>query len=524
MKILKPLVLVVLDGWGEWSTKIGNPVAYANLPTIGKLNKYYPKLLLEASGIAVGLPWGVVGNSEVGHQTIGSGQIIYHYLPTITSAIRSDAFFRNQVLLNAIAWTKKYNSRLHFLGLVSDGGVHSHIDHLVGLLKLAKEQGVPKVFIHAVTDGRDTSPKSADKYLKIILEKTKQIGVGIIVSIAGRYYAMDRNKNWDRTEKAFLAYTKGVGIKEQNPQRAIENQYNRKITDEYIEPVVMVDNQNKPVGLVEDNDAIVCFNFRGDRSRQITKAFVMPNFDKFKKAKQPHNIKFVCFAQYEEGLPVDIVFPPHKITTRVAEILSKSNKKQLRIAETEKFAHVTYFFNGGIGDPFVGEDRIFVPSKNVRSYAEDPRMSAYEITKKLLKAIIEKDYDFVLVNYANSDMVGHTGDFKAGIKAVEVVDNCLQQLMATVLKKGGCLIITADHGNIEEMINLETGEIDTKHSINPVPCWLVAPDNQRAESIVDRTSFGTKGMIADIAPTILELLKIRIPKDMVGISLLDKFK
>ncbi len=523
-KFWRPVVLVVLDGWGEWEVRMGNPVFVANLPTIDMLNKYYPKLLLGASGLVVGLPWGVFGNSEVGHQTMGSGQIIYHFLPTITAAIQSGVFFQNKVLLKAISWVKKHNSRLHLIGLLSDSGVHSHIDHLFALLRLAKQNGIKDVFVHAIMDGRDTPPNKGIRYIEELEAMMTKIGVGQIASLCGRYYIMDRNRNWDRIEKAFLVYINGEGVRERDPLAALEKQYKReKKGDEYVEPIVMLDQEEKPIGLIKENDAVICFNFRGDRSRQLARAFVDKNFHYFKKVKVPKNVFFVGFTQYDEDLDMPVAYEPQKITTRVGQILSEHGKKQLRIAETEKFAHVTYFFNGGWETPFPGEERIIIPSKNVRSYAEVPEMSAREVTAKLLAAIESDKYDFILVNYANPDMVGHTGNFQAAVKTLEVTDECLSRLIKAVLKRGGCLLITADHGNIEEMINLETGKIDTQHSTNPVPCWFVTPENKFKKP----RQAGPKkmeGMIADIAPTILELFGWRKPGAMIGDSLLPKFR
>lgn len=516
----KPVVLVILDGWGEWEIQIGNPLAAAHLPTIDRLNAYYPKVLLQASGVSVGLPWGVCGNSEVGHQTIGSGQIIYQYLPTIDAAICTEKFTKNEALMHTFEYVKTNKSKLHIMGLASDGGVHSHIHHLYALLELAKDNGITEVYIHPITDGRDTPPQSAKKYINDILIKTRQIGIGKIATITGRYYTMDRNNNWDRIERAYRAFTSGTGTIEKDPIQAIENQYKKNINDEYFEPIVIIDNNQKPIGPIEENDAIVCFNYRKDRSRQIAKAFTAPDFQDFSSTTK--NIKFTCFTQYDAELPTEIVFAPQELTTRVGEILANSGKNQLRIAETEKFAHVTYFFNGGIPEPFINEDRIFVPSKNTPSYADLPEMSAYEVTEKLINAIEQDKYDFCLVNYANPDMVGHTGVLSAGIRAVEVVDECLNKVIQTVLKKGGSLIITADHGNVEEMIDLNTGNIDTKHSSNPVPCWFINTNNGRTEARNTRLT-QVHGIIADVAPTILDLIHIERPEQMIGYSLLELF-
>jgi len=520
----KPIILTILDGFGEWETSMGNPMTCAKMPFINHLNQYYPKIFLEASGLSVGLPWGVFGNSEVGHQTMGSGQIMYHYYPTITMSIQSGDFYKEKVLLKIADFVKTKKSSLHLIGLVSDGGVHSHISHLIALLKFAKQQNIENVFIHAITDGRDTSPKSSTEYLKIIIKNINEIGVGKIATVVGRYYAMDRNLNWDRIEKTYCTYTEGIGIKEKDPIQAILKQYDKNRTDEFLEPVVIVNKKNNPVGLIKENDAVLFFNFRGDRTRQIMKVFLLDGAKYLKKSKPVKNIYISSFVKYKEDLNTDVLFPPQKITTRVGEILSKNNKKQLRIAETEKFAHVTYFFNGALSHAFEGEDRIFIPSKNVKTYAEAPEMSAYEITEKLIKAIQSQKYDFIVVNYANTDMVGHSGNFKAGIKALETVDNCLSKIIKETLKVNGCLLVTADHGNIEEMINLETGEIDTKHSTNPVPLWLVSEKNKRKSKQTKKIPIEINGILADIAPTILDLFGIKTPKEMIGDSLLLKLE
>lgn len=515
----KPVILVILDGWGEWDQEKGNVISLAELPTINELNNYYPKLLLQASGLSVGLPWGVRGNSEVGHQTIGAGQIIFQYLPTIDMAIENKSFEKNNVLLDAIEWSKKNKSKLHLMGLLSDGSVHSHINHLVALLQLAKKEKFEDVYIHAITDGRDSSPKSAEQYLSSIMSTCRDLKIGKIASVSGRYYAMDRNNNWERLEKAFLAFTEGTRIKERDPLEVIKGQYHRGITDEYFEPVTLVDDNDKPVGLIEDNDSIICFNYRKDRSRQLTRAFVDPNFNEF-KVKRPENIRYTAFVEYEPGFPIQVAFPAQEITTRLGGIIAEENMKQLRIAETEKFAHVTYFFNGGLEEPYTNEDRILVLSKKTDTYAKIPEMSAVEVTDKLLTAIDQEKYDFILVNYANPDMVGHTGDLKAGIKAVTVVDECLKKVIDKVVGIGGALVITADHGNVEEMVDLTTFERDTEHSTNPVPCWIITSDNRREEAMEDFVP-NIDGMIVDIAPTILDLLKIKKPREMIGRSLID---
>ncbi len=524
MKIVKPVVLVILDGWGDWDMEKGNPVKKAYLPTIDRLNDHYPKTYLQASGLSVGLPWGVRGNSEVGHQTIGSGQIIFQYLPTIAAAISDGSFFKNKQFLSAFDWVRQNNSDLHIFGLLSDGAVHSHIEHLFAFLEMAKSNNVREVFIHAVSDGRDTHPQSVHNFLAMLKKKTQEIGIGRLATISGRLYTMDRNNNWDRVKKAFLAMTAGEGIKATTTEEAVDSQYAKGVFDEYLEPVVMVSEDGRPIGAIKDNDAVVCFNFRKDRARQITKAFVAEDFPEFSDITRPKNLKVVCFAQYEEGLPVDVAFSPQDISVRLGEVLSKNWKRQLRIAETEKYAHVTYFFNGGVEQPYFYEDRVLVPSKNVNSYAEAPEMSANEVTEKLLDAINNHSYDFILVNYANSDMVGHTGNYKAAIKALEVVDFCLEKVIDAVIKKNGCLLVTADHGNVEEMVNIYNGEPDTQHSKNPVPCWYVALDSFKSRKAVERRKIEAEGLLIDLAPTILELLGLEKPAAMIGRSLMGQFK
>lgn len=518
METPKPIVLVVLDGWGESTQKRGNALLNAKLPTTEMLDANYPKILLQASGIAVGLPWGECGNSEVGHQTMGTGQIIYQNLPRITRAIEDGTIFTNKTLVEAAEWTRKHNSALHFFGLLSDGAVHAHIDHLFAMLEFAKEQNVAKVFVHVITDGRDTAPNIADKYVGKLQQKLDKLELGKIASVAGRYYTMDRNDNWDRVEKGYEAMVAGKGIQETDAIEAIKKQYQKEVYDEMIEPVVIVDEKGQPVGQVADEDAVIFFNYREDRARMIAKAFCDDEFDKFPVAHHPEKIFFAGMVEYEKGLPKQVIFPMEEIKTCLGKALSEKQKRQLRIAETEKYAHVTYFFNGGREKAFDGEDHILVESKKVPSYAEIPEMSAEEITQKLLGAIGSGVYDFILVNYANPDMVGHTGDMPASIKAVEKVDECLGRVIEVVLKQQGLLLITADHGNVEELVNLKTGEKDTEHSTNPVPCWLVTPSNNKK----GRPNMATapSGILCDIAPTILELFGIPKPDKLQSESLL----
>jgi len=508
-----------------------NPISQAKLPVINSLDKYYPKLYLQASGEAVGLSWGERGNSEVGHMALGSGQIIHQLLPSITNTILNKTFYENRTLLNAINFAKENKSNIHIMGLVSDGGVHSHIEHLASLITMMEKNNFSNFFIHAFTDGRDSDQKSAKVYLdkvKGILGKNKS---DRIISICGRYYAMDRNKNWDRTKKAFDLISSGISeYKANSYEEAIDKQYSENITDEFFEPISIVSEDQEEVKKIKDNDVIIFFNFRTDRAKQISKAFAEKNFTEFDITKRPKNLKFVCFVEYEKDLDVDIIFPTQEITTRLGEILSNSGKTQFRIAETEKFAHVTYFFNGGYEKPFLNEDRIIIPSEKVSSYAKIPYMKSKEITEKLISEIKEKYYDFSLINYASPDMVGHTGDFKAAVKAVEVVDESLNKLITEVTKMNGSLLITADHGNVEEMINIRNGNIDTKHSTNPVPAWFISPYNfsENYSSInlkkKNELDLNGNGLLIDVAPTILDYMGIPKPIKMQGISLMSLFE
>lgn len=516
----KPIVLVILDGWGHWEEKRGNAILNANLPVFDILDKYYPKLLLQASGLAVGLSWMQPGNSEVGHQTLGMGQVIFQNLPRIFGAIRDNSLFQNETLITAYNNLVSGNKNLHFMGLVSDGGVHSHTDHLYVLLEMARDRGIPseRVFIHVFTDGRDTPQKNAAEYLSKILT----LKYGRIASLSGRYYAMDRNQNWDRTEEAYIAMVEGKGLIGFDPLEMIKTQYENNLTDEYLKPAVMVDEKNVPIGKIQEGDTIIFFNFRKDRARQLTQAFIDKNFNGFKNIQRMVNVNFIAMAEYGKDLKTTTIFPTQKFGPGLSQILSENNYRQLKIAETEKYAHVTYYFNGGREKPFLGEDQLLIPSKNVPSYATVPEMSAYEITKNLCEKIEENIYDFILVNYANPDMVGHTGDLKAGIRAVEVVDSCLKKLIALVLEKKGCLLITADHGNIEEMLNLRTGNVDTQHSNNPVPFWFISDSLKRTQpSIPNLNTEMIQGMLFDIAPTVLNLFNLEKPPQMKGLNLLE---
>lgn len=516
--MFKPIVLIILDGWGLTMENRGNPLSIAKLPTITKLNQFYPHIALQASGISVGLPWGEAGNSEVGHITLGTGQTIYQNMPRITMDIQNGEFFKNTAFLNAIEHAKKNHSAIHLMGLVGKGSIHSNTDHLYGLLELLRDQKFTNVFLHIFTDGRDSAPTSGIESIKELQKRFRDYGLGQIATIGGRYFGMDRNNNWDRVKLAYQVMTEGTGEQTEDPLDYINKSYKKEIFDEYIVPATITKN-GKPIALIKDKDAVIFFNFREDRARQITKAFVLPSFNKFEK-KPIENLFFVTMVQYESDLPVTVAFPVIGISTCLGKILAKNKLTQLRIAETEKFAHVTYFFNGGEEDPFTGEDRIIIPSKDVPSFDEAPEMSAQELTEKVIDSVNKEKYDFILLNYANADIVGHTGNENAAIIAVETIDTCLSQLISSVISKNGCLLITADHGNVEEMVNLRTGEKDTEHSSNPVPLWFVTSENHSENQNINLTDFQVSGLLSDIAPTILDLFNIEKPQEITGESLL----
>ncbi|MGB2790956.1 MAG: 2,3-bisphosphoglycerate-independent phosphoglycerate mutase [Candidatus Moraniibacteriota bacterium] len=519
----RPLVLVVLDGWGLSSSTQGNPIREATLPTIDKLNKYYPMTALQASGIAVGLPWNTPGNSEVGHMTIGSGRVIYQNLPRISLAVQDGSFFKNEALVNAMSRVKENGGALHIMGLVGEGSVHSNKDHLYMLLQMAAQNGLTKVFIHAFTDGRDSPPTSGVHTLKEVISRTTMLGVGTLASIGGRNWGMDRNNNWERIERAYRVFTEGAPTTEDFIAYT-EASYQKGITDEYIEPVALSQN-GKPVGIIQDGDSIIFFNYREDRAREMTKAFSVPDFDNFPRPKKL-DVDFVTMTEYERNLPVHVAFAPEKVTNTLGEVLSKHGKIQLRIAETEKYAHVTYFFNGGAEKAWPGEERMLVPSPSVAHFDEIPEMSSAETTSKTIEAVRSGKYDFILLNYASPDMVGHTGNEQASIEAVESTDKCLSLLIPAVLQAGGALLITADHGNVEEIRNLKTGEKDTEHSKNPVPLWFITANNHREKSAEEmvREETQIEGLLSDIAPTILDLMEIEKPEEIHSQSLLHLFQ
>ncbi len=497
----KTSILMILDGWGIGRDYEGNAVLKANTPNFDKLIKKYPNTQIRTSGLDVGLPEGQMGNSEVGHMNIGSGRIVYQEFTRITKAIKDGSIEDNEKINKAFNNAKENNSKLHFFGLLSDGGVHSFNEHLYSLVNTAKKKGVKNICIHCFTDGRDVSPTSGLGFIKELQKKIQEIGIGRIATISGRYYAMDRDNRYERTQKAYEAMTQGIGIENSDPVDAVQKSYDEDVTDEFIQPVVV----NKEC-LVEDKDSVIFYNFRPDRARQITRAFVDDDFDKFDRKKL--DLTYVTMTQYDKTIKnIDIAFEPQKLINTLGEYLSKSGKKQLRIAETEKYAHVTFFFNGGVEVPYEGEERVLVPSPKVATYDLQPEMSAYKVKDKLLEEL-EKDYlDFVIINFANPDMVGHTGDINAAVKAVETVDKCLGEIADYVEKHKHNMIVTADHGNAEEML-LE-GEVMTAHSTNKVPCILISGEKYNLK----------EGRLADIAPTILDLMKIDKPEEMTGETL-----
>ena len=506
----KVTMLMILDGFGDNKNKDGNAIKLANTPNIDKLMKKYPNTDIFTSGLHVGLPEGQMGNSEVGHTNIGAGRIVYQELTRITKSIEDGDFFSYPEFIAAIENCKKYNSKLHILGLVSDGGVHSHNRHLYGLLEMAKRRDFEGVYVHCFLDGRDTPPASAETYVAEVQEKMKETGVGKIASLSGRFYAMDRDKRWQRVQKCYDALVNGEGEKAGDPIKAIEDSYQKEVFDEFVVPTVMC-NGNEPVAKIEENDSVIFFNFRPDRAREITRALVDPEFDGFETKKM--NLYYVCFTSYDETMPnVHIAFKKEPLKNTFGEVVSEAGLTQLRIAETEKYAHVTFFFNGGEEKQYPGEDRILVPSPKVETYDMKPEMSAYEVTDKVCEALENDKYDVVILNFANTDMVGHTGSLQAAIKAVEAVDECVGKVVKIIEEKQGNLLITADHGNAEQMIDYKTGEPHTAHTTNPVPIILVTANKEY--------KLKENGKLADLAPTMIDLMGIKQPEEMTGESLL----
>ena len=506
----KLTMLMILDGFGKNDKKEGNAIDVAKTPNMDKLMATYPTTEIYASGLDVGLPEGQMGNSEVGHTNIGAGRIVYQELTRITKSIEDGDFFSVSEFVNAIENCKKNNSKLHIMGLLSDGGVHSHNRHLYALLELAKRKGFEDIFVHCFLDGRDTPPASAEMYISKLEEKMKEKEIGKIATITGRFYAMDRDKRWERVKKAYDALVNGVGVKATTAISAIENSYQQEVFDEFVEPTVIYNGEN-PVATISENDSVIFFNFRPDRAREITRTLVDKNFNDFETKKL--NLYFVCMTQYDETMPnVNVAFKPTVLTNTFGEYVSKLGYTQLRIAETEKYAHVTFFFNGGKEQQYANEDRILVPSPKVETYDLKPEMSAYEVTDKVLEAIKSDKYDCIILNFANPDMVGHTGNLEAAVKALEAVDECVGKVVELVNEKEGRLLITADHGNAEQMIDYKTGEPHTAHTTNPVPLILIGMEGTNLKS----------GKLADLAPTMLDMMNLEKPEEMTGESLLIK--
>jgi len=518
---LKPAVLLILDGWGVAPPGDSNAIMLAKTPNMDKLTSTYPAMTLSASGTEVGLRTGEMGNSEVGHLNIGAGQVYYQTLPRINKDIDDGAFLNNPVFLDACEHVKHNKTKLHIMGLVSPGGVHSHQEHLYALLELAKKHKVKEVYVHVFLDGRDTIYNSGKNFIIKLQEKMKELKVGKIATISGRFYAMDRDNRWDRIEKTYIAMTSGVGEISKDSLKALEESYEKKVYDEEFVPTVIEKRMGGPVAKVEDNDAVIFFNFRADRARQLTKAFVEDNFQGFVRSKKL-NLKFVAMAEYEKNLPVAIAYPPVIISECLAKIISDNNLRQFHIAETEKYAHVTFFLNGQKEGAYPNEDRMIIPSPHVSSYDKKPEMSAKLIAEEIIKQIKAEKYDFIVANFANADMVAHTGNFEATIKAISILDKLIGDIVQQILLFGGVAFITADHGNAEQMTNLQTSKMDKEHSTNPVP-FLIIGEEYEGQSMGLPAGVGSDlsllppvGILGDVAPTILKVLNLPQPPEMTG--------
>lgn len=498
-----PVALIILDGFGLREETKGNAVFHAKKPNFDRLKAAYSYTTLTACGEAVGLPEGQMGNSEVGHLNIGAGRIVYQSLTRVNKSIREGDFFKNEQLLNAVEHVKKNNSALHLMGLLSDGGVHSHFEHLFALLKLAKDEGLEKVYVHGFLDGRDVSPQSSLEFIRRTAEVMKEVGIGKFATIAGRYYAMDRDKRWDRVESTYRMLVDGVGEKFATASAGVEASYEKGIHDEFVEPFV-IEKEGKPVATIEDGDAVVFYNFRPDRAIQLSRAFTDKNFNEFVTTKF-EDLKFVTFTHYSDEVIADVVFNKEDLVDTLGEVIAANGLKQLRIAETEKYPHVTFFMSGGKEAEFEGEDRILIASPKVATYDLQPEMSAYEVTDALLEVIGNDSKDAIILNFANPDMVGHSGMLEPTVKAIETVDECLGKIIDAILAKGGTAIITADHGNADEVINIE-GEPMTAHTTNPVPVIITEKELSLRED----------GILADLAPTMLKLLGVKQPEKMTG--------
>jgi 2,3-bisphosphoglycerate-independent phosphoglycerate mutase len=503
-----PLALIIIDGWGHSPRLEGNAIALAATPYYDELCENYPQTFLEASGTRVGLPGGVMGNSEVGHLNIGAGRVIRMDVSRVDHDIATGDFFRNEVLLSVMDGVKKRGKALHLMGLVSDGQVHSSQEHLYALIRLAKQRGLEHVFVHCFLDGRDTPPSSAPHYVAALRKKVEEIGCGQIASLIGRYYAMDRDKRWERTERAYELLVKGKGERATDPVAPILSSYERGITDEFIEPTVIVNANGEPVATIQDGDAVIFFNFRPDRARQLTRALAIPGFEEFDVSGRPQ-IDFVCFTVYDRSFPLPVAFPPRDHKNVLAEVWEKVCVHNYRMAETEKYAHVTYFFNGGVEKEHACERRLLVPSPRISTYDLQPEMSAFKVTDKVLRGIEERETDVFIINFANPDMVGHTGKLDKTIEACQYVDTCLGWITKRIRQARGITLITADHGNAEQMIDPKSGGPHTAHTTNPVPFHLI-----------DEASRGLKlregGALEDVAPTLLGLLGNEKPDEMTG--------
>jgi 2,3-bisphosphoglycerate-independent phosphoglycerate mutase len=518
------VVLVIFDGFGLSPIKEGNALSLSKHPNLEYIERNFPGAPLAASGITVGLVWGEYGNSEVGHRTLGGGVVLYQNLPRITLAIEDGSFFQRPAFLQAAEHVRTHNSAFHIMGLLGNGGIHAHTDHLIGLLRFAAEQKMSRVYLHLFTDGIDAPPRSSLDFLGEVEGAIKKFGVGEIATVMGRDYSMDRDNRWERTEIAYNAMVGGKGELIESARVAIEQSHAKGLTDEKILPHVITAG-GKPVGMISEGDAVVYINFRNDRERQLTEAFALPSMDQFKRGNPIKNLFVVTMVQYEENLPVKVAFPPEHVENPLAKVLAQQGLRQFHVAETEKYAHVTFFFNGGLESAFPGEERKLVPSKSVPSFAEAPEMSAAGVTKEIVKAVRSKKYDFIVANYANSDMVGHTGVLEGGIKAIESLDKEIGVLMQEILAAGGALLITSDHGNSEEMINASSGEVDKQHSTNSVPFYLIAQRFKLPRPKTDEELMAyynpPAGVLADVAPTVLTLLGLPKHPDMTGVSLLN---
>jgi len=498
--------LIILDGFGNGGNNpASNAILAAGTPNIDRYKAAYATTAIGASGLDVGLPDGQMGNSEVGHTNIGAGRVVYQMLVKITVDIQNGVFYNNPALLHSMENCKKNNSALHLIGLLSDGGVHSHIEHVYGILNMAKQHGIEKVYVHALLDGRDVPPSSGADYMRKLCAKMEEIGVGKVATTMGRFYAMDRDFAWDRVEKAYAAMVYGEGVQASCPVAAIEESYKNGVTDEFVLPTVC-----DPEGTIKANDSVVFFNFRPDRARQITRAYVDPEFTGFERKNGFFPLHYVCMAQYDATMPnVEVAYPPEALSMTMGEYLSKLGKTQLRIAETQKYAHVTFFFNGGEERTFPGEDRILIPSPDVATFDMKPEMSAYEVTEAVLKEIEADKYDVIILNFANCDMVGHTGIMDAAVKAVKAVDECVGKVVDAIVAKGGKAVITADHGNADQMIDPESDGPFTAHTTNPVPVIIVDPEQPQRE-------LREGGRLCDLCPTMLKLMGVEQPAEMTG--------